>query len=115
MLDVDIQKLKRLFQEKRYSEVVFEIEASTTEKNRSSALYNLLGVCRASQKAKTDRDIQHAFNDFETAFYKDNLGEISLNSVCSHINFALKWVGRNELINNILTSGKMYLKQKKIF
>ena len=32
MLDVDIQKLKRLFQEKRYSEVVFEIEASTTEK-----------------------------------------------------------------------------------
>ena len=43
--DVDMQKLKKLFQEKRYSEVVFEIEASTSEKNRSSALYNLLGVC----------------------------------------------------------------------
>ena len=71
MLDVDIQKLKRLFQEKRYSEVVFEIEASTTEKNRSSALYNLLGL-RASQKAKTDRDIQHAFMILKP-FYKDNL------------------------------------------
>ena len=85
MSDVDMQKLKKLFQEKRYSEVVFEIEASTSEKNRSSALYNLLGVSRASQKGKTDRDIQYALNDFETAFYKDNLGEISLNSVCSHI------------------------------
>ena len=116
MLDVDIQKLKRLFQEKRYSEVVFEIEASTTEKNRSSALYNLLGVCRASQKAKTDRDIQHAFNDFETAFYKDNLGEISLNSVCSHIKLCVE-MGRtgNELINNILTSEKMYLEAEKKF
>ena len=116
MFDVDIQKLKRLFQEKRYSEVVFEIEASTTEKNRSSALYNLLGVCRASQKAKTDRDIQHAFNDFETAFYKDNLGEISLNSVCSHIKLCVE-MGRtgNELINNILTSEKMYLEAEKKF
>ena len=37
MSDVDLQKLKKLFQEKRYSEVVFEIEASTTEKNRSSS------------------------------------------------------------------------------
>ena len=50
MSNVDMQKLKKLFQEKRYSEAVFEIEASTSEKNRSSALYNLLGVSRASQK-----------------------------------------------------------------
>ena len=116
MSDVDMQKLKKLFQEKRYSEVVFEIEASTSEKNRSSALYNLLGVSRASQKGKTDRDIQYALNDFETAFYKDNLGEISLNSVCSHIKLCAE-MGRkdSELLNNIVTSEKMYLEAEKKF
>ncbi len=116
MLDVDLQKLKKLFQEKRYTEVVFEIESSTSEKNRSSALYNLLGVCRASQKGKTDRDVQYALNDFETAFYKDNLGEISLNSVCSHIKLCVE-MGRKDslLFNNILTSEKMYLEAEKKF
>ena len=116
MSDVDMQKLKKLFQEKRYSEVVFEIEASTSEKNISSALYNLLGVSRASQKGKTDRDIQYALNDFETAFYKDNLGEISLNSVCSHIKLCAE-MGRkdSELLNNIVTSEKMYLEAEKKF
>ena len=116
MSDVDMQKLKKLFQEKRYSEVVFEIEASTSEKNRSSALYNLLGVSRASQKGKTDRDIQYALNDFETAFYKDNLGEISLNSVCSHIKLCAE-MGRkdSELLNNNATSEKCILRQKEIF
>ena len=34
MSDVDLQKLKKLFQEKKYSEVIFEIEKSTTEKNK---------------------------------------------------------------------------------
>ncbi|MDC3038769.1 hypothetical protein OA094_00935 [Candidatus Pelagibacter sp.] len=116
MSDVDLQKLKKLFSEKRYSEVIFEIETSTTEKNRPPKLYNLLGICRASQIGKTDRDIQNAFNDFETAFYKDNLGEISLNSVCSHITLCVE-MGRREsvLLNNILNSEKMYLEAEKKF
>ena len=75
MPDVDWSKLKKFFQEKRYSEIVLDIETSTTEKNRPPALLNLLGVCRASQKGKTDRDIKYALNDFENAFYKDGLGE----------------------------------------
>tara|TARA_Y100000768_G_C23972491_1_gene681269 strand:- start:534 stop:2231 length:1698 start_codon:yes stop_codon:yes gene_type:complete len=116
MSDVYLQKLKKLFQEKKYSEIIFEIEASTTEKNRPPKLYNLLGICRASQKGKTDRDIQYALNDFETAFYKDNLGEISLNSVCSHITLCVE-MGRKEsvLLNNILTAEKMYLEAEKKF
>ncbi|WP_179850705.1 hypothetical protein [Candidatus Pelagibacter communis] len=111
-----MQKLKKLFQEKKYSEVVFAIESFTTEKNRSAALYNILAVSRASQKGKTDRDVQYALNEFETAFYKDNLGEISLNSVCSHIKLCVE-MGRkdSELINNILISEKMYLEAEKKF
>ena len=75
MSDINLSKIKNFFKKKKYSEIIFEIETFSTEKNRSSALHNLLGVCRASQKGRTDRDVQYALNDFEKAFYKDNLGK----------------------------------------
>ena len=114
MSDVNWSKLKKLLKEKRYSEIVLDIETSTTEKTRSSALLNLLGICRASQKGKTDRDIKYSLNDFESAFYKDNFGEISLESLCNHIRLCDE-MGRKEsdLINNLLTSEKMYIEAEK--
>ena len=116
MSDVNLPKLKKLFEDKRYSEVVLEIESLTTEYNRSPALHNLLGVCRASQKGRTDRDTKYALDDFEKAFYKDNFGEISLESLCNHIKLCAE-MGRkdSELLNNMLTSQKMYLKAEKKF
>ena len=116
MSEMNLSKLKKLFQDKRYSEVVIDIETSTTENNRSPALHNLLGVCRASQKGRTDRDTKYALEDFEKAFYKDNLGEISLESLCNHIKLCAE-MGRkdSELLNNMLTSQKMYLEAEKKF
>ena len=64
MSSVDILKIKKLFQEKRFPEIIFEIESLTTDQNRSSALHNLLGVCRVAQKARSDRDIEYAFKLF---------------------------------------------------
>ena len=116
MSDLNLAKLKKLFQDRRYSQVVLDIESSTTENNRSPALHNLLGVCRASQKGRTDRDTKYALNDFEKAFYKDNFGEISLESLCNHIKLCAE-MGRkdSELLNNMLTSQKMYLEAEKKF
>ena len=88
MAGIDLSKIQKLLQEKKYSKIIFEIEGQTSEKNRSAALYNLLGVCRASQKGRTDRDVQYALNDFEEAFYKDSFGQISLDALCSHITSA---------------------------
>ncbi len=116
MSGLNFSKLQKLFLEKKYSEIIFSIETSTTENNRSAALLNLLGVCRASQKGKTDRDIKNALNDFETAFYKDNFGEVSLDSLCNHIKLCAEMGRRqSDLINNLLTSEKMYLKAEKKF
>ena len=111
MSDVDLKKIQKLIQEKEYSKIILEVEAQTIEKNRSAAVHNLLGFCRASQKGKTDRDVQYALNDFEMAFHKDNLGKISLDALCSHITLCAE-MGRkdNDLLNNILISEKMYLK-----
>ena len=64
MSNVNLSKLKKLFEEKRYSEIVLDIEGSTTENDRNPALHNLLVICRAYQKGKSDRDIKYALNDF---------------------------------------------------
>ena len=116
MPEVNLSKLKKLFQEKKYSEIVMDVELKTKEHDRSPALHNLLGVCRASQKGRSDRDVKYALKDFETAFSKDNLGEISLDSLCNHIKLCAE-MGRREsdLVNNMLTSEKMYIKAKKKF
>ena len=90
MSAVDLLKIKKLLQEKKFSEIIFEIETSTSEKNRSPDLHNLLGVCRVSQKGRSERDVKYALNDFETAFNKDNLGEISLDSLCNHIKLCVE-------------------------
>ena len=116
MSTVDLLKIQKLFQARKFSEIIFEIETSTSEKDRSPTLHNLLGVCRASQKGRSDRDVKYALNDFETAFNKDNLGEISLDSLCNHIKLCAE-MGRREsdLVNNILISEKMYIKAEKKF
>ena len=113
MSDVNWSKLKKLLKEKRYSEIVLDIETSTTEKTRSSALLNLLGICRASQKGKTDRDIKYSLNDFESAFIKIILWNI-IRVFCNHIRLCDE-MGREEsdLVNNLLTSEKMYIEAEK--
>ena len=116
MSTVDMIKIQKLVQQKRFGDVVFEIESTTSENNRSALLHNLLGVCRASQRGKNDKDVQYALDDFEKAFYKDNLGQISLDALCSHITLCAE-MGRkeNDLVNNFLTSEKMYLEAEKKF
>ncbi len=116
MSGIDISKIKKLFKEKKFPETILEIESSTTEQNRSSQLYNLLGVCRASKKDRTIKDVENAFNDFEIAFNKDNLGEISLESLCNYIKLCAE-MGRREsdLVNNMLIAEKMYLSAEKKF
>ena len=116
MSGIDLPKIQKLLKEKKYSKIISEIEGLTLEKNRPAYLHNLLGVCRASQKSRTDMDVKYALNDFEAAFYKDSLGPISLDALCSHITLCAE-MGRREsdLVNNMIISEKMYLEAEKKF
>ena len=71
---------------------------------------------REPQKARSKRDIDYAFEDFQTAFEKDNLGEISLEALCNYIKLCAE-MGRREdnLINKMMIAEKMYLKAEKKF
>ena len=57
---IKLNKIIKVLRDQKYLELrnlIAEFkETSTTEKTRSSALLNLLGICRASQKGKTDRE-----------------------------------------------------------
>ena len=55
-------------------------------------------------------------SSLEKAFYKDNFGDISLESLCNHIKLCAE-MGRkdSELLNNIHTSQKMYSEAEKKF
>lgn len=111
-----MSKIKNLIQEKKFSEIIIEIEKFTTEKDRSSSLHNLLGVCRASKKDKNYNDIQSALNSFEKAFYKDNFGEISLESLCNHIRLCAEMARKeSNLVNNFIISEKMYIQAEESF
>ena len=116
MSDVNMSKIKKLYQEKKYTEIILEIEKLTTEKNRSSILHNLLGVCYASRKDRTEDDVKGALDNFKRAFYKDNFGELSLESLCNHIKLCAE-MGRKEnaLISNLIISEKMYIEAEKKF
>ena len=116
MNDTNLSKYKKLFYEKRYGEIILELESSTIEKDRSPAILNLLGICRASLKGKTDRDVDYALKDFEAAFNKDNFGEISLDALCNHIKLCAE-MGRKESdkVNNLVVSEKMYSDASKKF
>ena len=116
MSGIDLPKIQKLLREKKFSNIIFEIEGLTQDKDRPAYLHNLLGVCRASLKGRTDQDAQFALNDFEAAFYKDNLGQISLDALCSHITLCAE-MGRREsdLVNNMIISEKMYLEAEKKF
>ena len=65
-----MSKIKKLLKEKKYSEIIIEIKTFSTEKNRSSVLHNLLGVCHASRKGRTEDDVKGALVNFEKAFIK---------------------------------------------
>ena len=116
MSDVNMSKIKKLYQEKNYTEIILEIEKLTTEKNRSAILHNLLGVCYASRKGRTEDDVKGALDNFKKAFYKDNFGELSLESLCNHIKLCAE-MGRKEnaLISNLIISEKMYIEAEKKF
>jgi len=116
MSGIDLSKIQKLLQEKKYSKIIFEIEGLTLEKDRPAYLHNLLGVCRASQRGRTEADVQFALNDFEEAFYKDSLGQISLDALRSHITLCCE-MGRKEsnLVNNMIKSEKMYHEAEKKF
>jgi len=66
-----IQNLQKLFLEKKYLELEFEIEAISSFNDRSAFLANLLGVSKLRNKSSQKKDFIDAKNLFLDAYTKD--------------------------------------------
>ena len=65
--NLEIQ-LQKLFQQKKYSEIVYEIVTNTDEKDRSASLSNLLGISRITNNRDNKEIVSLALNDFKKLF-----------------------------------------------
>ena len=79
-------KLNKLFQDKKFSDLEYEIETISNFKNRSAFLANLLGVVKLKKPSVSQLDFEQARKLFKDSFEKDpsyidamcNLGHVSL-------------------------------------
>ena len=77
--------LGKLFQEKRYSEIILIIENKIQENQKNSGLINLVGVCRLLKVDKAGKDdLTKAIEDFRKAYLKEKR---TINSLEAFRNF----------------------------
>ena len=77
--------LQKLFQQKKYSEIVFEITSKTKEEERSSGLFNLLGISRISNNQNNKDVLLLALKDFKKGYLKEKNTTSSLDSLANFI------------------------------
>tara|TARA_Y100000389_G_C17452046_1_gene515540 strand:+ start:91 stop:1770 length:1680 start_codon:yes stop_codon:yes gene_type:complete len=87
VLDKNLKiQLQKLFEEKKYSQVISLISKEVKEKERSAGLLNLLGVSRLIGNKKEPEILRLAIKDFKTAFLiekKTSNGLIALGNLIS--------------------------------
>ncbi len=79
--------IKKLFNEKRYSEIILIVDHKIPEKQKNSALINLVGVCRLLKVKKVNKtDLAQAIEDFRKAYRKEKRTINSLEAFRNFIN-----------------------------
>ena len=79
-------KLIKLFEEKKFFDLEFEIESISNFKDRSAFLANMLGVVKLQKRSIAEKDFKEAKKLFKDSYEKDpnyidamcNLGHVSL-------------------------------------
>ncbi len=79
---------QKLFEEKRYSELIFLIETSKNEKDLSAGELNLLGVTKLLVD-KNKETIISSIKNFETAFLKEKNTSIGFDALKNFINLTV--------------------------
>ena len=80
----------KLFQEKKYSEVIFLIDHKVPENKKNSSVLNLLGVSRILKGNPNKEDFILAINDFKKATLKERRTKNSLEAFKNFINVSVE-------------------------
>jgi len=90
-------RIQRLFDEKRYSELIFLIESEI--ENKSSAILNILAVSRLS-RYENKETFQLAISEFKEAYLKEKKTEHGFNAIRNFILTKVKFFERYNSYNS---------------
>lgn len=105
MKEVNIQKL---FQEKRYTEIIFVVDYKVPEKQKNSGLLNLLGVCRLLKGQPNKKEYLEAISDFKKAFLKEKRTQHSTEAFKNFINVSVDLYNCENSVENHEKAGEFF-------
>ena len=82
----NINLYKKLYQEKKYEELIYKIE--NLEKIKSAQLLHILGICKLSKKNISTNDKLSAREDFRKAFENEKNSNIGIEALTNFINIS---------------------------
>ena len=97
------EKFQKLYTEKKYTELEFEIESISSFKDRPAFLANLLGVTKLKKNSKTDQD----WNDAKELFLDaHNKNPNDIDALCNYANISLRQRDYKIALNKLLERKK---------
>ncbi len=107
MLTEEIKnKLKILFSEKKYEEVIKTSEKLSPQEDRPAGLINLIGISYFLKKNRNENDIKNALSLFELTYLKDKNSIHGLNGLKNLIFMGIKASIEFKNLSNFLIKAK---------
>ena len=107
-MDEKNSKISVLFNEKKYDELIFFLEAEF--KNKSSQILNLLGVSRLFN-SRDKKSLMLALPEFKQAYIQEKKTHFGLEALINFINTAVDFYIMQSPADDILNNSSIYLKQ----
>ena len=92
------KKIKTLYEQKKYNELINLVEKNIIEENRPAGLINILGIEKFYKDNLTNKDIFEALSCFEQAFIKGQNSIHGLNAIMNLIKLGIK---SSNVFNNL--------------
>ena len=109
-------KIKALYIENKYDELIEFSEKFTSPEERPSGLINLIGISYFSRKNSTDHDIYNALKLFEKAYLKEKNSVHGLNAIKNLVIVGIKTSRvSKEFIKFLLKAKSFYLESESKF
>ena len=117
MIDKKVEeKIKNLFLNKKYEEVIKFSEKYTVPYKRPSSLSNLIGISKIVKKNISETEVQSALDLFEETYLNDKKGPHGLNGIIHLITILLQFSKKYENLSRYLSlTTKYYLESEKNF
>ena len=105
----------KIFQQKKYNELIKEIETSVSFEKMDSETLSVLGICKIAKTKKTINDIKNAIQCFKVSYLKNKTSLSGLNGFINFINATVEFRKIENAKSNFDIAKKFFLEVKKNF